>query len=94
MNYNFLRLAFVFQADNQNVLGRNGSSLGYDGIQNGIAVEFDTYYNYEEIDPYENHVSVHTRGWRHPLSSNHTFSLGSSNAIPDLTDGPIHIRYV
>ena len=42
---------------------------GYTGIANSIAVEFDTYYNAELLEPYENHVSVHTRGWRHANSA-------------------------
>lgn len=35
--------------------------MGYAGISNVIAVEFDTYYNPDLLDPYENHVSVQTR---------------------------------
>lgn len=35
--------------------------LGYDGISNMLAVEFDTYYNPDLSEPYENHVSVQTR---------------------------------
>lgn len=35
--------------------------LGYAGISNMLAVEFDTYYNAEMLEPYENHVSVQTR---------------------------------
>ena len=65
---------------------------GYAGVQNSLAVEFDTYYNYEELEPYENHISVQTRGWRHKNSLNHTFSLGHTSTIPDLTDGDINVR--
>lgn len=35
--------------------------LGYAGISNMLAVEFDTHYNAEMLEPYENHVSVQTR---------------------------------
>lgn len=38
-----------------------GQGLGYAGISNMLAVEFDTYYNAEMLEPYENHVSVQTR---------------------------------
>lgn len=86
------RLAFVIQGEGLNSLGHNGKSLGYGGINNSLAIEFDTYYNYEEHDPYENHISIHTRGWRHPVSQDHVYSLGHTNNIPDLTDGIINIR--
>ncbi len=78
--------------DREDALGDLGHGLGYSGIPNSLAIEFDTYYNYEYIEPYENHISVHTRGWRHNNDSNQTFSLGHTNDIPDLTDGDITIR--
>merc|ERR1711968_193504 len=70
--------------------------MGYQGIVNSLAVEFDTYYNPELIEPYENHISVQTRGWRYPNSANESFSLASSVAVPDLTDGEhtVKIEYV
>jgi hypothetical protein len=40
-------------------------------IENSLAVEFDTYHNFELMEPYENHISVQTRGWRQPNSANH-----------------------
>ena len=40
-------------------------------IANSLAVEFDTYHNFEEIEPYENHISVQTRGWLDRNSANH-----------------------
>ena len=69
-----------------------GKHLGYGGINNSLAVEFDTYHNYQEVDPYENHVSIHTRGWRHPNNASHMYSLGETNNVPDLTDGLIRVR--
>ena len=70
--------AFVIQNDNIEALGTGGKGIGYEGIRNSIAVEFDTYYNYENLDSYENHISVQTRGWRYPNHSNHSYSLASS----------------
>jgi hypothetical protein len=84
--------AFVIQGEGLNALGNNGKALGYGGINNSLAVEFDTYFNNEENDPYENHISVQTRGWRYPNSENHLYSLGHTNNVPDLTDGTIRIR--
>ena len=65
--------AFVLQNDARQALGGAGAELGYGGITNSLAVEFDTYFNPELLEPYENHVSVHTRGFRHPNSANQTY---------------------
>lgn len=78
--------AFVIQNQHELALGEIGREMGYGGIQNSIAIEFDTWYNPEHLDSYENHVSVQTRGWRRPNSANHSFSLGSSVQVPVLVD--------
>jgi hypothetical protein len=82
--------------------GRNG--LGYSGIPNSLAVEFDTVQNPPadfalgtKGDPNENHVSVHTRGTE-PNSANTDFSLGFTSqttpAIPLFADGRVHTTKV
>lgn len=70
----------------------SGSGMGYEGIRSSVAVEFDTWADYDQLDPYENHVSVHTRGTGAGNSANHSYSLGHApfDRIPDLTDG-IHV---
>ena len=91
LKYSF---AFVIQGEGVDALGTNGKGMGYSGINNSLAVEFDTYFDPEENDPYENHISIQTRGWRHSNSEDHLYSLGHTNNVPDLTDGTIRIRYV
>ena len=81
-------IAFVVQAEGPYALGKGGSGMGYSGINNSLAVEFDSYSSYQNLDPYENHISVHTRGF-HPNDSNHTYSLGHTNAVPDMSDGSL-----
>lgn len=68
--------AFVIQNDNAVVIGQPSSGMGFVGIHNAVAIEFDTWYNPEQLDPWENHVAVVTRGWRDILSSNHSYELG------------------
>jgi hypothetical protein len=90
-------LAFVIQNDYPRALGWSGGGIGYGGILNSLAVEFDTYANdeYGVDDPSSNHVSVQTRG-RLSNSFRHTFSLGQSTDIPELsTANPtaVTIRY-
>jgi hypothetical protein len=69
--------------------------MGYEGMINALAVEFDTYMNYDQMDFYENHVSVLTQGWRYNLVANHSRSLASTTRVPDLTRGKhtVRIRY-
>ena len=86
--------AFVIQAESPVALGAAGMQLGYGGTSNSVAIEFDTRYSYEMFDPYENHISVHSRGWRNRNSANHTYSFGSTVAISDLTDGDHDVRIV
>ncbi|GMH88168.1 hypothetical protein TL16_g11079 [Triparma laevis f. inornata] len=84
--------AFVIQNDSEQALGGSGSDLGYGGIINSFAVEFDTYYNPELLEPYENHISVHTRGHRATNSAHQSYSTGSTSQVRDLTDGDIEVR--
>lgn len=53
--------AFVIQNVAPNALGNAGSGLGYEGIFNSLAVELDTYHNYDQMDYYENHIAVLTQ---------------------------------
>ncbi len=81
--------AFVIQNHAANAFGANGGALGYDGIPNSVAVEFDTFLNPELGDPDANHVSVHTKG----IAANdphESASLGSTSSIPTLADGAEH----
>jgi hypothetical protein len=84
--------AFVIQQNSMQALGEAGENLGYGGITNSLAVEFDTYYNPDLLEPYENHISVQTRGWREPNSPDQSYSLGHTNEVRDLTDGEIKVR--
>ena len=94
-------IAFVVQAIGPEALGGYGGSLGYGddtgtpGIPRSLAVEFDTWFNppSEWDDPNGNHISVHTRGLL-PNSAHEMFSLASTTAIPDLSDGSIHTARV
>ena len=56
--------AFVIQGGSGDVLGQRGNQLGFGGIEDSIAVEFDTYQNKELDDVNDMHVAVHTGGCR------------------------------
>src|ERR671915_94931 len=87
--------AFVIQNASGLALGEGGGGIGYSGIANSLAVEFDTLHNPPEEfggelgDPNDNHISVQSRGTL-PNSANPTFSLGSTTTVPLLADGNVH----
>lgn len=84
-------LTFVIQNSAPDALGTYGYGIGYDGMPNSLAVEFDTWQNY--WDPDANHISVNTGGTG-PNSSDHSFSRGVTSAIPNLSDGAIHMAKI
>jgi len=88
--------AFVIQNMSNSALGLDGGNIGYSGITNSIAIEFDTFINAENEEPNSYHISVNTGG-HNANSSNHSFSLGATTNIPNLRDGQIHkvkIQYI
>ena len=82
--------AFVIH-DNKfsHALGIGASSMGYGGIENSIAFEFDTWYNSELGDVYQNHFAVHTMGTEKNNPSSRS-RLVTSTYIPNLSDGNVH----
>jgi hypothetical protein len=81
---------FLLQNTTPTYLAGGGGTLGYDGLRNSLAVEFDTWQNSEVNDPSPSHISVHTNGtgsngWSEALS------LGSYNTSPTvLDDSAVH----
>ena len=95
-------IAFVIQNSSVSALGSSGGAIGYatgfsPGISNSLAVEFDTFCDwFAYTDPDNNHISVQTAG----VESNnpdHAYSIGFTNAIPNMKDGAVHsvkIEYI
>ena len=86
--------AFVIQNAGPDVIGGAGGGIGYAGIPNSLAVEFDTWDNMEtkqvvvrDVD--DNHIGVHTRG-TDPNSERESLALGQSSNLPELSDGNVH----
>ncbi|MEM9825440.1 MAG: PQQ-dependent sugar dehydrogenase [Planctomycetota bacterium] len=72
-------LAFVIQNDPRGpaAVGDSGGGLGLDGIENAVAVEWDTYEN--PFDPSANHVSI--------LQNTTDNALATAEAPLDLNSG-------
>jgi hypothetical protein len=97
--------AFVMHNDEEHPfphirLGGERNGLGYAGIPNSLAIEFDTVQNPPidfaqgtQGDPNDNHISVQTRGIE-PNSANTDFSLKYTTqgtpTIPFFADGAVH----
>ncbi|MFT3765482.1 MAG: hypothetical protein QM820_08210 [Minicystis sp.] len=71
-------LAFVLQSNNSNALGNNGGDLGYGGIGQSVAIEFDTYQN--AWDTTANHVALLFDGdtHTHVASATPAFALANN----------------
>lgn len=85
--------AFVIQNSSVTAIGGGGCRIGYHGITNSLAVEFDTYTSGtcdagDVADPNDNHVSVHTRGAL-PNSAEQSASIGINTNIPTLWNNTI-----
>lgn len=90
-------IAFVIQNSSLTALGNNDGGIGYAGITDSLAVEFDTFKNSENNDPDANHVAVQSCG----TSANTAVHFGSypnpnctyglrSITSPTFADGSVH----
>lgn len=74
-------IAFVISNDPKGYTsGEPGEGIGYEGMKNCLAVEFDTFDNQEGGD---NHVSIQTNG-KHKVSRHNDHSLAINHKIPEL----------
>ena len=85
--------AFVIQNSSLTAIGGDGCRIGYHGITNSLAVEFDTYTSGtcvagDVADPNDNHVSVHTKGAL-ANSAEESASIGINTNIPTLWNNTI-----
>jgi hypothetical protein len=86
--------AFVIQNSYDRTLGGQvglgeASGMGYKGMSDSVAVEFDTTFHDYENDPDEDHIAVHTSGTE-PNTTHQRASLGSAVSPVELWDGQLH----
>ena len=86
--------AFVIHGapEDASALGGDGEHLGYGGIANSLAVEFDTWTNVDtqaSDDIFADHISIHSGGPMLPNSSNQSTALGFWRSY-SVADGKVH----
>mmetsp|Transcript_27793 Transcript_27793/g.90416 ORF Transcript_27793/g.90416 Transcript_27793/m.90416 type:complete len:554 (-) Transcript_27793:1828-3489(-) len=86
--------AFVLQSNGSSSVGESGDQLGYGGIPDSLAIEFDTFANRDIGDINDLHVAVHTGGCRTPNSASQQTCLASYGSLRNtgrlLQDGEVH----
>mmetsp|Transcript_19911 Transcript_19911/g.25708 ORF Transcript_19911/g.25708 Transcript_19911/m.25708 type:complete len:450 (+) Transcript_19911:233-1582(+) len=86
-------LSFVIHGDPAMdlAIGRKGSQLGYGGMENALAIEFDTWYNPDtnSSDLVYDHVSLHTGG--HGENTAWSFTEITSPRTHNIGDGQVHL---
>lgn len=65
-------------------IGSSGSGLGYEGIPDSLAIEFDLLANRDMGDPNGMHVAVHVTGCRLPNSPKQTSRIAFFTDVLDL----------
>ena len=83
--------AFVLQSQSPTARGGEGGNLGYSGITNSVAIEFDALQTSGKSDPQYQHISLHTNyaGANDALESPAYYPPGSSYVgnLPNLPFG-------
>jgi len=84
---------------NETALGKSGQQLGYGGIPNSLAIEFDTWFNVPDQnsdDVIYDHISIHSAGGLKENDSGYSTALGHWRNV-SLADGKMHqvkIKYL
>jgi hypothetical protein len=85
-------MAFVIQNTGVNALGLSTGHPGYAGIPDSLAVEFDTFQNFQLADPNNNHIGIQSCGVaRNSINHASNCNLGLQPNLPlTLADGTPH----
>jgi len=84
-------IAFLIH-NNQSATGVGGigGGMGFEGVPNSIAIEFDNWQNDEANEPNDNHVAIHTLGTAPNTSAARSIVAMNSNLPTILENGKMH----
>lgn len=90
-------IVFALQNIAPSVLGNAGEGMGYQNISNSLGIEFDTFENGPQSDPFFDHISIHRNGNVSHNNANHlagpvAAGTGQIN-IEDSLDHQVEVRW-
>ncbi|WP_111474620.1 lectin-like domain-containing protein [Nonlabens dokdonensis] len=84
-------LTFVMKNSPNPVIGNLGGGMGYEGITNSFAIEFDTWQNTDLSDPFFDHIAMVSAGINdHSMSQNLAGPIVASPTSNNVEDGVEH----
>lgn len=85
-------MVFVMQQVGNNVLGVAGSGIGFSGFSPSLGVEFDTYTNDINGDPFVDHIALIKNGnVNHTSPNNIAGPVAASSVSGNVEDGLDHV---
>jgi len=84
-------MALVFKTTPDEIIGDAGGGLGYQGINNSLIVEFDTWLNGDRGDPFYDHLAITKNGnATHNSTDNLAGPVQASSSSANIEDGIFH----
>ena len=84
-------MALVFKTTSDAAIGGAGEGIGYTGINNSLIVEFDTYQNGNQGDPFYDHLAITKNGNpSHNSADNLAGPVQASSSSANIEDGIFH----
>ena len=84
-------MALVFKTTPDAVIGTGGGYIGYGGINNSLIVEFDTWKNGNQGDPFYDHLAITKNGNpSHNSADNLAGPVQASSSSANIEDGIFH----
>ncbi|MBM2816669.1 MAG: Protein of unknown function precursor [Ignavibacteria bacterium] len=93
-------IAFVVQNNNNSSIGAIGGGIGFEGIPNSLAIEFDTYYNNNNNnnlnDPNGNHAAIFCNGRINNTADHNSKAClqTNMNIIPIRSDSTVYYAQI